>query len=720
MSLRVNDKKLPAYLDAITGTTEGHLCVAVGLKPYRDDRGKYKHETWSEVTFAWPVDRRKAVDYIDQAATMGDVYVCPYLMKEPKRTKGLAAQRALVHADIDQELDEQTVKDLGGFIVRSGSSGHGHVYIRLAWPVTPIQHEALCRALAGKLGGDHKYSDNDLLRPPGTLNYKTAVDGGEPTPVEAVWCDSDKVDPRVLAGKIGVDFANPAVHTATPRTPGAVVDPCPIDPNKYPGVAEALAVDGGDRSADTFRIVGVCRRAGLTLAEATFVVRSRKDLADRLDERSRDDDLAAIWLKLDDEQRRTDRLLTPPPIVGEALDGVEVLDRLAAWFRRFICFTFDSDADLVALWTAHTHVAKELRISPRLHIDSITFGSGKTTLCEHLKALCINGLLTVGTSPAVIPRLVSMRMTTVLFDEVDRVLAPNKEGVGDLIAIINSGHRFGNVRTVLVPVKGGGWEPEEMSTFAAVALAGNSPQLPDDTLSRSLRVLLMPDNNGEAEDTDWPMIEGECKQLAADLALWANSIRDTISITGVTVDGARGRQLERWRSLKAVAYAAGGRWKGIVDRLIEHGLAEAQASKDAGITRVPPKVQLLHDLHATWANQPEFMASADLCDRLVVENRAYWGETATRTALTSQRMGKMLADATKQLASLETSKRLERNGPRGYYRAQFNPTWSRLGLPMYSEQSEHSVHSERDRRHGSDPTAPTAPTVPSTQGGVDG
>ena len=400
-------------------------------------------------------------------------------------------------------------------------------------------------------------------------------------------------------------------------------------------------------------------------------------------------------------------------------NGVEVLDATAAWFRRFICFTFESDADLITLWTAHTHLAKELRISPRLQLDSITFGSGKTTVLEHLKALCINGVLTVGTSPAVIPRLVHMRLTTVLFDEIDRTLAPGKEGVPDLIAIINSGHRFGSSRTVLVPVKGGGWEPEEQSTFAPVALSGNSPQLPDDTMSRCLRILLMPDTEGEAEDTDWPMIEAEAKQLATRLAAWADSVREDISISGVTVPGARGRQLERWRAIKAVAYAAGGHWETIADDLIAHGIAEAQALKEAGITRVPPRVQLLIDLHRTWADQPDFIATADLCERLVAENPGYWSEkSAYGKELTSQRLGKMIADATKALAALEQSQRPDTRGPRGYSRSQFATAWRRLSLPlsMHSDQPDQPAHSDQD----SDPSAPSAPSDPTTCGGGEG
>ncbi len=182
----MTNTELTEYFDAILGTTEGHLCLAVGLKPYRDDNGKYKHEVWTEYSYPWPQDRDRALEFITKAAEIGDAYACPYLMREPKRHKGFAASRVLVHADIDQDLDEQTVAEIGGFIVRSGTTGHGHVYIPLAWPVTPEQHEALCRGLAAKLGGDHKYSDNDLLRPPGTWNYKAKVDGGEPTPVTAV------------------------------------------------------------------------------------------------------------------------------------------------------------------------------------------------------------------------------------------------------------------------------------------------------------------------------------------------------------------------------------------------------------------------------------------------------------------------------------------------------------------------------------------------------
>jgi hypothetical protein len=199
------------------GDAQGWLCVAVGLKPYRDENGKYRHGDWNECAFRWPQQADNALTYIKKAAPLGDTYCCPYPMKDAHRAKGNAGQRVLIHADVDRDLDEDKVSLLGGFVVRSGSVGHGHVYVPLEWPVTPAQHEALCRGLAAHLGGDAKFSDNDLLRPPGTFNYKSAVDGGDPSPVTVRWRANGRVDPRDVAQLIGVDLANPVTINAHAR-----------------------------------------------------------------------------------------------------------------------------------------------------------------------------------------------------------------------------------------------------------------------------------------------------------------------------------------------------------------------------------------------------------------------------------------------------------------------------------------------------------------------
>jgi hypothetical protein len=143
----------------------------------------------------------------------------------------------------------------------------------------------------------------------------------------------------------------------------------------------------------------------------------------------------------------------------------------------------------------HTpHVAVQCYTSPRLLLDSPVPASGKTTTLEHLQRLCAAPLQAASlSSAALLARVLAKEIRTILIDEADRNLDPKRPGVEDLLAVINAGYKRGATRPVLVPAKGGGWDADEMPTFAPIALASNSPQLPSDTQSRTIRVLLLPD-----------------------------------------------------------------------------------------------------------------------------------------------------------------------------------------------------------------------------------
>ena len=54
--------------------------------------------------------------------------------------------------------------------------------------------------------------------------------------------------------------------------------------------------------------------------------------------------------------------------------------------------------------------------------------------------------------------------------------------------MFNAGYRVGATRPVLVQTNNN-WDTKEMPTFAPVAMAGYSPKLPEDTVSRSIRIL---------------------------------------------------------------------------------------------------------------------------------------------------------------------------------------------------------------------------------------
>lgn len=668
--------QLIAYLDAITGATAGHLCLAVGRKPYRDDNGKYKHEHWTEQTFPWPEDRDRAVEFIAQAADTGDVYACPYLMREPKRRKGSAVSRTLVHADIDRDIDEQAVKDLGGFIVRSGSAGHGHVYVPLAWPVTPEQHEALCRGLAGKLGGDHKYADNDLLRPPGTANHKSAVDGGEPTPVEAVWCSQGPVDPLALAHKLGIDMANPAAHSGAPRPPradSADAAEAPVNLDKFPAVTAEVDHRTDDRSGDTYRIAAACRLAGLTLDETRWVVRSREDLRERLDSRD-DDDLAAVWLKLDAAQRIAERIVAPSTA---PIDGAELLDEVRDTLGRYVVFPSEAAAIAVTLWIAATHALPAWQHATRLAIISPQKRCGKSRLLDIARLLAWNPMSSTDMSAAVIYRSIGdddTKTPTLFVDEADALFGTKQKADAneDLRGLFNAG--FQRDRTVWRCV-GPNQTPTEFHTFSMAALAAIKG-LPDTIVDRSVRIDLKRRKPGETVARF--RLRRDTKPLHAlrdKLTAWAREperLRTLAEAEPVMPERIEDRAQDAWEPLVAIAEAAGGIWP---------DLARAAAEELCGIADDDISgVQLLDDIHGIFASMPDttFLRSIQLVSALRDCDESPWLDEG----LTPHRLARHLKDFGVR----------PHQGPgktaRGYYREHFDDPFARYLRPRVSNCPE--------------------------------
>lgn len=183
--------------------------------------------------------------------------------------------------------------------------------------------------------------------------------------------------------------------------------------------------------------------------------------------------------------------------------------------------------------------------------------SGKTTVLDHLSRLCHRPVQASAlSSSAVLPRLLTDGPRTILIDEVDRVLQPGNGRTQDLLAVINSGYRVGAVTVVVAPDK----TVRQMPTFAPLAMAGNAPNLPDDTRSREIRILLMPDLDGTVEDSDWEVIADEAKILKERVTAWSAVVSGMVKGLAVALpDGCVGRTKEKWRPLKRGACRA-GRW----------------------------------------------------------------------------------------------------------------------------------------------------------------
>jgi hypothetical protein len=366
----------------------------------------------------------------------------------------------------------------------------------------------------------------------------------------------------------------------------------------------------------------------------------------------------------------------PVTFAGAGATGA-VLDEVREWWARFVCFMSDDDADLLTLWAAHTHLVSETYTTPRLVIDSPVPESGKTTVLEHLERLCLHPVQMASlSSPALLTRMLDTGMRTVLIDEADRSLNPDKDGVAELLAVLNSGYKRGGTRPVLVPTKEG-WNVSEMPTYAPVAMAGNNPRLPEDTKSRTIRVLLLPDLDGSVEDSDWELIDEPARELGKQLAHWADVVRDEIRVSRPPLpEGIKGRSRERWSPLKRVAVAAGGRWPAVADHLAVKDKERIEHDREDGMMQERPAVALIKHLHELWPESVPFTATSALIRELIADHPDYWGDASPfGRPLTAQRLGKMLATSYGI-----NSTRLDRAGPRGYTRASLATAWRRMGI----------------------------------------
>lgn len=389
-------------------------------------------------------------------------------------------------------------------------------------------------------------------------------------------------------------------------------------------------------------------------------------------------------------------------------DGDRLLTEVRDWFGRYLKTVTPSDLDLLTLWAVHTHVAFECFMTPRLLIDSPVPGSGKTTCLEHLSRLAMNPVQMASvSSPAMLTRMLEAGPRTLLIDEADRSLSKDKDGVGDLLAVLNSGYKRGAKRPVLVPDGSNGWIAREMSTFAPVAMAGNNPQLPEDTRQRAIRVLLLPDHEGSVEESDWELIEDDAADLGARIAAWAEENRDAIRETRPPMpDGIKGRLREKWHPLKRVAVIAGGRWADVVDALALHDLDQAQMDQDDGMITKRPHVLLLEHLAEVWPQGETFAATADLVPALISSHPETWGsESPYGKALTPQRFGRMLATSYK----VNSQRQPDRDRERGYSLNTLGTVWRSMGVtpPLGTGQIGQTGQTGRDSSGSSTSSGPS-------------
>lgn len=372
-------------------------------------------------------------------------------------------------------------------------------------------------------------------------------------------------------------------------------------------------------------------------------------------------------------------------------------DDLRRWLATYISTMHEEDLDIITLWILHTHFVPVLFTTGRLLLDSPVPESGKTTVIEHMSYLALDPIQASSVSSgALLPRLLNERPRTILIDEADRSLSPDNPNNKDIISTVNSGYKRGGTRPVLVQTADGNWDAKEMSTFGAVAMAGNNPELAADTRSRTIRVLLMPDTMGTVEDSDWEFLEAPARDLHENISQWAENNNDRIrDLRPPMPEGVRGRLKECWSPLIRVAALCGQEWEERAMRLASRALELRQAEVEAGLRADPPKVLMLKAMYENWPEGQERWKVDDVIDMLAAENPALWDEDIIkgRRRISAQAIAKTMSGS----YGLRTRKGTTRDDrTRAYHRSDFDAVFVRMGIAPYRTEDTADTTSTED------------------------
>ena len=311
---------------------------------------------------------------------------------------------------------------------------------------------------------------------------------------------------------------------------------------------------------------------------------------------------------------------TPPPHV-ERGEGAVLLDDVSAFLKRFIAYPSEHAHIAHVLWIAHTHSMGSWESTPRIAFLSPEPGSGKTRSMEASELLVPDPVAAVNVTPAYLFRKCGSEdePPTILFDEIDTVFGARARENEELRALLNSGHRRGATAGRCV-VRGKNIETEEISSYAAVALAGLG-WLPDTILSRSIIIRMRrraPDERIEAFRRRVHAPQGEA--LRRRLAGWAVTVRDEATEARPKMPpGVEDRNADVWEPLLTLADIAGDGWP---KRAREAAVALIKVVRDEEPSL---GIRLLADLRVVFGNAEE-MSSREILGALAALDEAPWGD----------------------------------------------------------------------------------------------
>jgi hypothetical protein len=222
-------------------------------------------------------------------------------------------------------------------------------------------------------------------------------------------------------------------------------------------------------------------------------------------------------------------------------------------FRRYLVFTTDYHAPVLALWAAHTFVFERFFVTPYLAVVAPEKGTAKTSVLTMLGYLTCRPWLTGRVTAEAIYTKVEADRPTLLLDEADAMLDGTGRFSGAVLATINSGYK-----------SNGSYSTKEgtFSTYCPKAFAAIG-RLPDTVADRAIPIPMAKMLPSEAKLVR-PFYEPDVQADAAPLGLRLAAMQEHTKALGQRpATELVGRQRELWTPLLAIADYAGGDWREI-------------------------------------------------------------------------------------------------------------------------------------------------------------
>lgn len=235
----------------------------------------------------------------------------------------------------------------------------------------------------------------------------------------------------------------------------------------------------------------------------------------------------------------------------------------AARFLSRIVYAPPEEKDACILYFAATHGVAGLNTIGRLLVTSPDHGAGKTTVLDAAAMMCQNPWMADPTKWALQSKFMEPDQPTPLMDEISQVFGPNgTRGRGNpLYKPLVEGYRKTATMSVSIDRTA-----TDISSFCACVMAGKGPSVaPEDLRSRCVIIRMRPaPSTVELEDSLDAGVEADGKRIGEQMHSWVSLVADDLADMARTTKkkhpALRGRKLQVWGSLFAMADLAGGDW----------------------------------------------------------------------------------------------------------------------------------------------------------------